>query len=75
MIVTGYLIEYKEKTSFLYYKEPGDNFTERRKALVSREILAQMLSTYRFIIFVAYLVDMSQYRMNHDETIETITEI
>ena len=43
--------------------------------LVSREILAQMLSTYRFIIFVAYLVDMSQYRMNHDETIETITEI
>ena len=46
--MTGYLIEYKEKTSFLYYKEPGDNFTEKRRALVSREILAQMLSTYRF---------------------------
>ena len=75
MIVTGSLIEYKEKTSFLYYEEPGDNFTEKRKALVSREILAQMLSTYRFIIFVAYLVDMSQYRMNYDEPIETITEI
>ena len=75
MIVTGYLIEYKEKTSFLYYEEPGDNFTERRKALVSREMLAQMLSTYRFIIFAMYLVDMSQYRMNYDEPIETITEI
>lgn len=73
--MTGYLIEYKEKTSFLYYKEPGDNFTEKRRALVSREILAQMLSTYRFIIFVAYLVDMSQYRMNYDEPIEIITEI
>ena len=73
--MTGYLIEYKEKTSFLYYEEPGDNFTERRKSLVSREILAQMLRTYRFIIFVAYLVDMSQYKMNYDESIETITEI
>lgn len=71
----GYLIEYKEKTSFLYREKPGDNFTERRKALVSREILAKMLGTYRFIIFVAYLVDMSQYKMNHDEPIKTITEI
>lgn len=75
MIVTGYLIEYKEKSSFFFKEEPGDNFTEKRKALVSREILAQMLNTYRYIIFVAYLVDMSQYRMNHDEPIETITEI
>ena len=73
--MTGYLIEYKEKTSFLYYTEPGDNFTEKRRELVSREIMAQMLSTYRFIIFVAYLVDVSQYRMNYDEPIETITEI
>lgn len=73
--MTGYLIEYKEKTSFLYYEEPGDNFTEKRKALVSREILAQMLSTYRFVIFVAYLVDISPYKMNYDEPIETITEI
>ena len=24
--MTGYFIEYKEKTSFLYYEEPGDNF-------------------------------------------------
>lgn len=71
----GHLIEYKEKTSFLYYEEPGDNFTEKRKALVSREILAQMLNTYRYIIFVAYLVDMRQYRMNHDEPVETITQI
>lgn len=73
--MTGYLIEYKEKTSFLYYKEPGDNFTEKRRALVSREILAQMLSTSRFIIFVAYLVDMSQFKVNSDEPIESITEI
>ena len=73
--MTGYLIEYKEKISFLYHEEPGDNFTERRKALVSREILAQMLSTYRFIIFVAYRVDIGQYKMNHDEPIETITEV
>ena len=28
MIVTGYLIEYKKKTSFLYYEEPGDNHTD-----------------------------------------------
>lgn len=44
--MTGYLIEYKEKKSFFYHEEPGDNFTEKRKALVSREILAQMLSTF-----------------------------
>lgn len=75
MIVTGYLIEYKEKTSFFYYEEPGDNFTEKRKALVSREILAQMLNTYRYIIFVAYLVDMDQYRNNCDNAIEVITEV
>ena len=73
--MTGYLIEYKEKTSFLYYEEPGDNFTEKRKALVSREILAQMLNTYRYIIFVAYLVDMDQYRNNCDNAIEVITEV
>lgn len=73
--MTGYLIEYKVKSSFLFQEELGDNFIEERKALVSREILAQMLSTYRFIIFVAYLVEMSQYKMNHDETIETITQI
>lgn len=73
--MTGYLIEYKEKTSFLYYKEPGDNFTEKRRALVSREILAQMLSTYRFIIFVAYLVDMEQYKSNCEDIIEEILEV
>ena len=73
--MTGYLIEYKEKNSFFFKEEPRDNFIEERKVLVSREVLAQMLSTYRFIIFVAYLVDVSQYRMNHDEPIETITEI
>lgn len=73
--MTGYLIEYKEKTGFLYTVEPGDNFTEKRKALVSREVLARMLDSYRFIIFVAYLVDISQYKMNYDEPIETITEI
>ncbi len=73
--MTGYLIEYKEKISFLFIEEPGDNFTEKRKALVSREILAQMLNTSRYIIFVACLVDMSQYKMNHDEPIETITQI
>lgn len=73
--MTGYLIEYKEKTSFLYYKEPGDNFTEKRRALVSREILAQMLSTYRFVIFVAYLVDMEQYKSNCEDIIEEILEV
>ena len=73
--MAGYLIEYKEKTSFLYYKEPGDNFTEKRRALVSREILAQMLSTYRFIIFVAYLVDMEQYKSNCEDIIEEILEV
>lgn len=73
--MTGYLIEYKEKTSFLYYKEPGDNFTEKRRALVSREILAQMLSTYRFVIFVVYLVDMEQYKSNCEDIIEEILEV
>ena len=28
--MTGYLIEYKEKTSFFYHEEPGDNFAEKR---------------------------------------------
>lgn len=70
-MMTGNLIEYEEKSSFFFKEEPGDNFTEKRKALVSREILAQMLSTYRFIIFVAYLVDVEQYR----DVIEVITEV
>lgn len=37
--MTGYLIEYKEKTPFPYREEQGENSIERRKALVSREIL------------------------------------
>lgn len=74
-IMTGYLIEYQKQISFFFKKVPGDNFTEKRKALVSREMLAQMLSTYRFIIFAMYLVDMSQYKMNHDEPIEIIMEV
>ncbi len=74
-MMTGNLIEYEEKSSFFFKEEPGDNFTEKRKALVSREILAQMLSTYRFIIFVAYLVDVEQYRDNCEDVIEVITEV
>lgn len=73
--MTGYLIEYKEKTSFLYHEEPGDIFTEKRKAFVSWEILAQMLSTYRFIIFVAYLVDIDQCWDNCKDMIEVIAEV
>ena len=74
-MMTGNLIEYEEKSAFFFKEEPGDNFTEKRKALVSREILAQMLSTYRFIIFVAYLVDVEQYRDNCEDVIEVITEV
>ena len=74
-MMTANLIEYEEKSSFFFKEEPEDNFTEKRKALVSREILAQMLSTYRFIIFVAYLVDVEQYRDNCEDVIEVITEV
>lgn len=74
-MMTGNLIEYEEKSSFFFKEESGDNFTEKRKALVSREILAQMLSTYRFIIFVAYLVDVEQYRDNCEDVIGVITEV
>ena len=74
-MMTGNLIEYEEKSSFFFKEEPEDNFTEKRKALVSREILAQMLSTYRFVIFVAYLVDMEQYKSNCEDIIEEILEV
>lgn len=74
-MMRSYLIEYEEKRSFFFKEEPGDNFTEKRKALVSREILAQMLNTYRFIVFIAYLVDMEQYRDNCEDVIEVIMEV
>ena len=73
--MTGYQIEYQKQTSFFFREVPGDNYTEKRRALVSREILAKMLSTYRFVIFVAYLVDMEQYKSNCEDIIEEILEV
>lgn len=70
--MTGYLIEYKEKTGFLYFKEPGDNFTEERKALVSRKTLAQILGMHKYLVFTAHLIDIDQYKHNMPE-IEIIT--
>ncbi len=72
MMTTGYLIEYQERTSFFFKKEPGDNFTEKRKALVSRATLAQILGMHKYLVFTAYLMDIDQYKHNMPE-IEIIT--
>ena len=72
----GYLIEYKERTGPLYFKEPGDNYSEERKALVSAETLSRMLASWQYLIFTARIVeDMDEYRDENGKQIEIITEV
>lgn len=71
----GYLIEYKQKTGPLYFKEPGDNFTEERKALVSFDVLSRMLMSWRYLVFTAQLVDMERYAEENGNRVEIIMEV
>lgn len=69
--MTGYLIEYQKQTSLFFREVPGDNFTEKRMALVSREIFAKMLNAHNYIVYTARLTDMS-----YDQgAVEMITDI
>ncbi len=74
MIKSGYLIDYCEQTSLFYKKVPGDNYTESRKALVSRETLSQMLKTCQYLLFTAcFIADVRQYMMNADKPVEIMS--
>ena len=47
-----YLIEYQKQTSFFFRDVPGDNYTAKRKALVSREVFAQMLNAHNYVVYL-----------------------
>lgn len=68
--MTGYQIEYQKQTSFFFREVPGDNYTEKRRALVSREIFAKMLNAHNYIVYTARLTEMTP-----DLGIEVITDI
>ena len=68
--MTGYLIEYQKQTSLFFREVPGDNFTEKRVALVGREIFAKMLNAHNYIVYTARLTDMFP-----DQGTETIMDI
>ena len=68
--MTGYQIEYQKQTSFFFREVPGDNYTEKRRALVSREIFAKMLNAHNYIVYTARLTEMAP-----DLGIEVITHI
>lgn len=71
----GYLIEYKLRASITFTNEPGDNYSEERKALVSAETLSRMLASWQYLIFTARIVeDMDEYRDENGKQIEIITE-
>ena len=68
--MTGYQIEYQKQTSFFFREVPGDNYTEKCRALVSREIFAKMLNAHNYIVYSARLTEMAP-----DLGIEVITDI
>lgn len=71
----GYLIEYKLRTSITFTDEPGDNYSEERKALVSAETLSRMLASWQYLFFAALIVeDMDEYLDENGKQIEIITE-
>lgn len=61
----GYLVEYKKRVRFTLGTE--SDFTERRRKLVNRSQLAQMITSKDFIVCNAFLVDMDEYRRNTEE--------
>lgn len=72
----GYLIEYKLRTSIAFTNEPGDNYSEERKALASSEALSRMLASWQYLIFTARIVeDMDEYRNENGKQIEIISEV
>ena len=65
-----YLIEYQKQISFFFRDVPGDNYTAKRKALVSREVFAQMLNAHNYVVYTARLTERAP-----DLGIEIITNI
>lgn len=50
----GYLIEYGERSLYLVEKRSN----ERKKALISIALFADMLSCRKYMVYNAFLVDM-----------------
>jgi hypothetical protein len=70
MLMKGYLVEYKRKTSLFFQEKPGDNFSKPQKVLLEQEKLIEMLQRpLSYMVISVYLVDVEQYRLNHSEVI------
>ena len=68
----GYLIEYRERSLYLVEKRSN----ERKKALISIALFADMLSCSKYMVYNAFLVDMEEYKRNNTETpVDTITAV
>lgn len=70
----GYVVGYQTKDRLFFTEEPGDNFSEHKKTLVSGEAFSRMLlQPVRYLVHSAVLVDMEQYRLSHPgEMLETV---
>lgn len=66
-LIMGYLVEYYEKTSMFFINEPGDNFSQRKKALCSRKVLSEMLLNSKYVIMIATMANVEEYKSNHPE--------
>lgn len=64
----GYLVDFMCKSSIFFRNKPGDNYTEKRTALMKRDTLEQMVrSGSSYLVLQAVLVNMDDYRINHPE--------
>lgn len=66
--MTGYLVEYEEKKSLFFESEPGDNFSEMKNLVVSNEDLAKMLTSWKYLVFRANIIDTNNYTRNQGNT-------
>jgi len=64
----GYLVEYSEKTSLFFQKEPGDNISERKEVICSKSKLIELLQNEsKYIIWNTRWVNADDYQLNHPD--------
>ena len=51
-----YMVEYEEKTSLFFKDNPGDNFLGKLRAVVTLQMLPEMLSSWKYMVYSAKLV-------------------
>lgn len=67
IVQMGYLVNFSEKTSFVFKHHPGDNFTERKDILCSREYLAQMILDSNYLVWDAHCLNIHDYQINNSD--------